>query len=120
MNKDVFSDELKHCTKNHISQVPENHGNFKTTKYIYIILPSTFWLKKDRISDHRKVQNKKFSVTSKYNLSINFLTQKKTVFLITKKFKTRTFQYSVNIFPSTFWLKTVFPISEKVKTRTFQ
>ena len=40
------------------------------------IFPSTFWLNKNRISHHRKVQNKKFSVTSKYHLSINFFTQK--------------------------------------------
>ena len=60
--------------------------------HVNIIFPLTFWLKKDRISHHRKVQNKNFSVTSKYHLSINFLTQKKTVFPITEKFKTRTFQ----------------------------
>ena len=43
---------------------------------------------------------------SKYHLSINFLAQKKTVYPISEKFKTRTFQYSVNIiFPSTFLLE---------------
>ena len=49
-------------------------------------------LKKDRISHHQKVQNKNFSVISKYHLSINFLDEKKTVFPIPEKIKTRTFQ----------------------------
>ena len=48
--------------------------------------------KKDRISHHRKVQNKNFSIISKYYLSINFLALKKTVFPIPEKIKTRTFQ----------------------------
>ena len=43
---------------------------------------------------------------SKYHVPINFLAQKKTVFPISKKFKTRTFQQSVNIlFPRTFGSK---------------
>ena len=44
--------------------------------------------------------------SSKYHLSINFLAERKSVFPITKKFKTNFFQQSLNnIFPSTFWLK---------------
>ena len=52
---------------------------------------STFWLKKDRISHNQKVQNKNFSVTSKYQLSINFLLQKKTVSPIPRKFLNKNF-----------------------------
>ena len=89
---------------------------------VNIIFPSTFWLKKrsyfpspksskqelgnqyissfrqlldskkDRISHHRKVQNKNFSIISKYHLSHQVLNSKKTIFPITEKFKTRTFQ----------------------------
>ena len=47
---------------------------------VYIIFSSTFWLKEDRISHHRKVQSKNFSLISKYHLSINFLTQKRPYF----------------------------------------
>ena len=54
--------------------------------HVIIIFPSTFWL------HHRKVQNRNVSVTSKFHLSINFLTQKMTAFPITEKFKTRSFQ----------------------------
>ena len=64
---------------------------FKTRTFqesVNIILASTFWLKKDRISHHRKVQNMSFSVISKYHLSINFLAQKRAVFSIPEKFKT--------------------------------
>ena len=59
---------------------------------------------------------------SKYHLSINFLAEKKTVFPITEKFKTKPFQQSVNIiFPSTFWLRnTIFFTSKNFKKRTFQ
>ena len=46
---------------------------------------------KDHISQvleyHGKVKK-----TRKYHLSINFLAEKKTIFLMTEKFKTRTFQ----------------------------
>ena len=52
---------------------------------------STFWLKKDRISHNQKVQKKNFSVTSKYQLSINVLPQKKTVFPIPRKFLNKNF-----------------------------
>ena len=85
-----------------------------------IIFTSVFCLKKDRISHHRKVQNKDFSVNSKNHLSINFLSKKKTVFSISKKFKGRNFQQSVNIvFRSTFWLKKdSISHSKKLKTRT--
>ena len=37
-------------------------------------------------------EKKNFSVTSKYHLSMKFLTQKETVFPIAEKFKTRTSQ----------------------------
>ena len=58
---------------------------------VNIIFPSTFWLKKDCISYQQKVQNKNFSVISKYHLSINFLAQNKTVFPIPEKFKKKLF-----------------------------
>ena len=48
---------------------------------------------------------------SKYHLFINFLAEKVTVLPISEKFKTRTFQQSLNvIFPSNIWLKKT-PIS---------
>ena len=49
-------------------------------------------LKKDRISNHQKVQKKNFPVISKHHIFVNFLAQEKTVFPISKKAKTRTFQ----------------------------
>ena len=52
---------------------------------------SAFWLKKDDISHHGKVQNKNFSVTSKYHLSIIFLPQEKTMFPIPKISKQELF-----------------------------
>ena len=54
-------------------------------------LSINFFPQKDRIFHPRKVQNKNISVISKNNLFINFLSQKNTVFLIPEKFKTRTF-----------------------------
>ena len=39
---------------------------------------------------------KSSKIPRKYQLSINFLDQKKTVFPISEKFKTRTFPYSKN------------------------
>ena len=45
-----------------------------------ITFPSNFWLKKDRISHHRNIQNKNFSVISKYHLSIILLAQKRPYF----------------------------------------
>ena len=80
-----------HCTNNRISQVLEYHGNLKKTKSI-----SSFHqpldIKKDRISHHRKVQNKKFSVISKYHLFHQVLDSKDTLFHITEKFKRKAFQ----------------------------
>ena len=55
---------------------------------VNIIFPLFF----HRISHLRKVQNKNFSEISKYRISINILAQKKTIFPISEKFKTRTFQ----------------------------
>ena len=94
-----------HCAKNHISQVLDYHRKLKKAMYISSF-HQLFGCQKDRISHHRKHQNKNFSVTSKYHLSTNFLTQKKAVFSITENFNTRPFQQSVNIiFQSTLWLK---------------
>ena len=59
---------------------------------VNIVFPSTSWLKKDRISNHRKVQNKNFPVISKYHISVNFLAPEKTVFPISEKAKARPFQ----------------------------
>ena len=66
---------------------------------VNITFTSTFWLKKDRISHHRKDQNKNFlvaqhkniSVISKYHLSINFLPQKRPHFLPRKSPKQERF-----------------------------
>ena len=44
---------------------------------VNIIFPSTSWLKKDRTSHHRKVQNKNFSVISKYHLFHRLLGSKR-------------------------------------------
>ena len=95
-----------------------------------VILTSTFWLKKDRIFHHRKVQNKNFSVTQsknflvtiKYHLSIIFLSQKKTVFPVLENFKNKNFlviskyHLSINFFSQK---RPYFPPAEKFKTRTF-
>ena len=81
----------RHCAKNHIFQVLEYHGKLKKTKEISSFHQLFGW-KKDRISHHRKVQNKNFPVISKYHISVNFLAQEKTVFPISEKVKTRTFQ----------------------------
>ena len=63
--------------KNRISQVI----SWKAQKdQISITFKSTFWLNKDRISHHRKAQNKNFLVTGKYHLSINLLLQKRSHF----------------------------------------
>ena len=99
--------------KNLVYQALEYHRKLKKTKKI-LPLHQIFWLEKDRISHHQKVQNKNFlvvqnknfSVTRKYHLCINLLSQKDRI-TIPKKFKTRTFQQPVNIFPSSFWLKKV-------------
>ena len=68
-----------HCAKNHISQVLEYHGKLKKAMYISSFHQHFDW-KKDRISHHRKVQNKNFSVTSQNHLSFNFLNQKRPFF----------------------------------------
>ena len=95
----------------------------KAKKYqVNTIFPSTFWLKKDRISHHRKVRNKNFSVTTKYHLSINVLTQKRPYFPSPKCSKqelsvTGKYYLSIRFLAQK---KVVFPIYEKIKTRTFQ
>ena len=58
---------------------------------VNIIFPSTFWLKKARISHSRKDQNKNFSVVSKYHLSSNFLAQKRPYFPFPKRPKQELF-----------------------------
>ena len=58
----------------------------------------------------------------KYHLSINFLAVKKTLFSITKKFKTRSFPESVSIiFQWTFWVKKrpYFPFPKNLKEERF-
>ena len=119
-----FSNDSFPYTLHEKPYFPSPRISWKAQKdQVNIIFPSTFWLKKDRIFHHRKVQNKNFLVTSKYHISINLLTRKKTVFPTTEKFKTRTFQLSVNIIFSINFLtqkEAVFTITEKFKTRTFQ
>ena len=93
--------------------------------YLYF----NFLAKKDHISYNRKVQiknflvaqNKTFSVTSKYDLSINFLSQKRP-YLPTRKFQNKNFSVNSKYHLSIKFLsqkKTIFPIPEKFKTRTF-
>ena len=86
----LFDIQNNHCTINPIFQVLEYHGKLKKTKQMSSFHQLFGW-KKDRVSHHRKVQNNNFLVTSIYHFSINFLTQKKTVFPTTEKFKTRNF-----------------------------
>ena len=83
------SKNCEHCTKNHTSQV---HGKLKKTQADFIF-PSTFWLKKDRISHHGKIQNKNFPVIGNYDLSINFLPQKKD--RISRRRKVQNKKFSV-------------------------
>ena len=76
-------------------------------------------VRKDRISHHQKVQNKTFLVTSKYHLSINFLTQKRPYFSSPKSSKEELSAISkyhlfINFLAQK---KTVFPIFENIKTR---
>ena len=82
---------LQHCTKNLISQGLEYHERLRKTNEISSFHQCFRW-KEDCISNGRKVQNNNFWLTSKYHLSMNFLTQKKAVSHINKRFKTRTFQ----------------------------
>ena len=60
--------------------------------------------------------------SSKYHLSINFLAERKSVFPITKKFKTNFFSAVIKHYISINFLAqkmTVFSISEKFKTRPY-
>ena len=93
--------------------------------YLYF----NFLAKKDHISHNLTVQiknflvaqNKTFSVTSKYDLSINFLSQKRP-HLPTRKFQNKNFSVNSKYHLSIKFLsqkKTIFPIPEKFKTRTF-
>ena len=110
--------ELKtlHCAKNHISQVLEYRRKLKKTTQISSFHQLFGW-KKYRISHHRKVQNKNFSVTSKNHLSINFLTLKKDHISNHRKIQNKNFpviskhHISVNGLSQE---KIVFPISKKV------
>ena len=74
------------------------------------------------ISHHRKVQNKNFSVTSKYHLSINFLTQKRPYFPSSKSSKQGLF--SNQLIPSFHQLfatkKDCISHSRILKIRAFQ
>ena len=89
-----------HWMKNHISQVLEYHEKFKNTRKISTF-HHLFRSKTDGISYLWKVQNKNFSVLKKTWYSMlkkkssytNFLNEKKTVFRISEKFKTRTFSW---------------------------
>ena len=68
--------------------------NFKTKIFqesVNAIFLLTFWFKKDLISHPRTVQNKNFSVISKYHISINFLAREKTVFFISENVKKKNF-----------------------------
>ena len=58
---------------------------------INIIFPSTFWLKKDRISHHRIVQNKNFSVIKKILFLSSFCFKKRPYFPSPKNSKQETF-----------------------------
>ena len=98
-----FMESLKRPSKHHLSinflaekkiifPITEKFKTRTSREPVNIIYPSTSWLKKDRISHHQKVQNKSFSVISKYYLFQQLLDSKKTIFPITKKFKTITFQ----------------------------
>ena len=60
---------------------------------VSVTFTSTFWLKKDRISHHRKAQNMNFSVISKHHLSINFLPQQRPYFPSGKSSKQERFSY---------------------------
>ena len=87
----------------------ENLGiSWKVQKHqVNVIYSSTFLARrKDRISHHQKAENKNFPVISKYHLSSRFWLNKRPYLTSRKKFKTSTFEQSVNmIFLLTFWLK---------------
>ena len=56
---------------------------------VNIIFPSTLWIKKDRITHHQNIQNKKFAVIT--NFSQCFLAQKTAYFLFPKNSKQQPF-----------------------------
>ena len=87
---------LKRCRSTKKLYFPGPGISWKSQKdQVNIIFTSTFWLKKDPISHHWKVQNKNFtaaqnknvSVISKYHISINFLPQKRPYFPSAKSSK---------------------------------
>ena len=81
----IWFEELKELTLREKPCFPSPGISWKAQKdQVNIIFPSTFWLKKGRISHHWKVQNKNFSVISKYHISINFLAQKYHIFHLQK------------------------------------
>ena len=63
---------------------------------VSIIFLWIFWLKKERISHSQKDKNKIFSVINKHHISSTFWL-KNTIFSSSKKFKTITFESSVNM-----------------------
>ena len=85
----------KHPSINFLSKKrPYSHLRKVQNKNFSVIskyhLSINFLAQKKTISHLKKVQNKNFLVISKYHLSINFLAQKNTIFTISEKFKTRT------------------------------
>ena len=89
---------------------------------VNIIFPSSFCLKKDRISHYIKVQNQNFLVISKYQLFINFLPQKRPHFPFPKSSKQKFFSnqyisYFCHFFGSK---KPVYSIPQKFKIRALQ
>ena len=77
--------------KKAVFPITEKLNTRTSQQRVNIIFPSTFWLKKDRISHFRKDQNKNFSVISKYHLSSNFLAQKRPYFSLPKRPKQERF-----------------------------
>ena len=73
-----FSNDSFPYTLHEKPYFPSPRISWKAQKdQVNIIFPSTFWLKKDRIFHHRKVQNKNFSVISKYHLFHQLLDSKR-------------------------------------------
>ena len=70
--------------KKTVSQISEKCKTRSFQQLVNIIFPSAFWVKKWRISDLGKVQNKNFPVISIYHLSINFLAHKTLYFYLRK------------------------------------
>ena len=50
-------------------QIPEISWKAQKVQ-VNIIFPSTLWIKKDRITHHQNVQNKKFAVITKCHISV--------------------------------------------------